>query len=375
MSIRIPQDRRTRAGAVVALLAGGLAAGGLLASDHKDGPITGAHPAIDIADLYAFRSPATPENLVLVMDVRGFIPPAEARSTRFDPRLLYEFKIDTDGDGVEEQIIQAQAVGTGANQTVRFRGIAPPLMTGSASRVLPTQAVSVPVTTTGEARVATGGGLKVFAGVRDDPFFFDFARFQQIRQEKAQSFRVPGKDTFAGTNVLSLVVEFPIAMLGGASKLGVWGSVGMPGLIQEGIKVQKDKVDATDVYDQVDRMGWPGVAVFFIPKPKAPAYNRLAPAADPANYRDEIVQTIVNEYKQPQAEAVEIATMLTPDILPIDVSKPTEFPNGRWLGDDVVNVVLVKLFEGNQGLMEDNVASNDKPFLNTFPYVAPPHTP
>ena len=144
---------------------------------------------------------------------------------------------------------------------------------------------------------------------------------------------------------------------------------------EEGIKVQKDKVDATDVYDQVDRIGWPGVAVFFIPKPKVPAYNRLAPAADPANYRDEIIQTIVNEYKQPQAEAVEIAAMLTPDILPIDVSKPTQFPNGRWLGDDVVNVVLMKLFEGNQGLMEDNVASNDKPFPNTFPYVAPPHTP
>lgn len=362
-------------GLCAALLALGTG-GWLLASDHKDGPITGAHPPIDIADLYAFRSPTDPEKLVLVMDVRGFIPPAEAASTRFDPRLLYQFLIDTDGDAVEDGIIQAQAVGTGADQVMRFRGLAPPRMTGSAHQVLPAVAVTVPVTTTGEARVATGGGLTVFAGVRDDPFFFDFARFQQIRQENAQSFRVPGMDTFAGTNVLSLVVELPISLLGGGvPELGVWASVGMQGLVAEGVRPQPDSLEATDVYDQVDRMGWPGVAVFFIPTPMAPAYNRLAPAADPANYRDDIVRTIVQEYRQPLPRAQEIAAMLTPDILPIDVSKPTEFPNGRWLGDDVVNVVLMKLFEGNRGLTDDNVASNDRPFLSTFPYVAPPHTP
>ena len=60
-----------------ALLAFG-AVNWVTASDHKDGPVTGAHPPIDIADLYAFRSPTSPDNLVLVMDVRGFISPAEA---------------------------------------------------------------------------------------------------------------------------------------------------------------------------------------------------------------------------------------------------------------------------------------------------------
>lgn len=377
MTARTPVRTTVLLGLCAAALAFG-AGGWLMASDHKDGPITGAHPPIDIADLYAFRSPTDPDNLVLVMDVRGFIPPSEAASTRFDPRLLYQFLIDVDGDAVEDGVIQAQAVGTGADQVVRFRGVAPPRMTGNAHQVLPAVAATVPVTTTGAAEVATGGGLRVFAGVRDDPFFFDFARFQQIRQEKAQSFRVPGMDTFAGTNVLSLVVEFPIALLGGGGpELGVWASVGMQGLVEERghAHPQPDSLDATDVYDQVDRMGWPGVAVFFIPKPMTPAYNRLAPAADAANYRDEIVQTIVQEYRQPLAEAQELAAMLTPDILPIDVSRPTGFPNGRLLGDDVVNVVLTKLFQGNPGLMEDNVASNDKAFLSTFPYVAPPHTP
>lgn len=101
----------------------------------------GAHPPINIADLYAFRSPANPANPVLVMGVRGFIPPADAGSTRFNPRLLYQFLIDTDGDGGEEQGIRAQAVGTGADWRVRCRRIAPPQMTGSAHRALLTEAV------------------------------------------------------------------------------------------------------------------------------------------------------------------------------------------------------------------------------------------
>lgn len=89
MSFRFPQDRRTRVvGATSALLVAAFAAGGLLASDHKDGPITTENPAIDIADVYAFRSPTNPENLVLVMNVHGFIPPAEAGSVTLDPRLL-----------------------------------------------------------------------------------------------------------------------------------------------------------------------------------------------------------------------------------------------------------------------------------------------
>jgi hypothetical protein len=64
--------------------------------------------------------------------------------------------------------------------------------------------------------------MKFFAGPRDDPFFFDLGQFKAILGGTASGFNNPGVDTFAGTNVLSLVVEVPKAMLGTSSTLNVW---------------------------------------------------------------------------------------------------------------------------------------------------------
>jgi hypothetical protein len=64
--------------------------------------------------------------------------------------------------------------------------------------------------------------MKFFAGPRDDPFFFDLGQFQAILGGTATAFKNPGVDTFAGSNVLSVVVEVPKAMLGTASTLNVW---------------------------------------------------------------------------------------------------------------------------------------------------------
>ena len=65
-------------------------------------------------------------------------------------------------------------------------------------------------------------GMKFFAGPRDDPFFFDFAQYSQIIAGSATSFNDPGSDTFAGTNVLSIVVEVPKAMLGDTGIINTW---------------------------------------------------------------------------------------------------------------------------------------------------------
>lgn len=342
----------------------------LVASDHKDGPITTENPSIDIADVYAFRSPANPDNLVLVMNVHGFIPPAEAGSVALDPTLLYEFKLDTNGDAVEDRVIQARVTGSGASQMVHFRGPGVPSSTGTTSRMLPGSAtVSVPFTSTGEARTATGGDLSAFAGVRDDPFFFDFARYQQIVAGNADSFRQPGIDTFAETNVLALAVEVPIAAIGGGPTLGFWGTISRPAE-----RMAKDGAVAGTTYNQVDRHGIPGNAVVFIPKEQTPEYNRSAPSGDVASYRDEVVARLI-EFGQPRAEADTIADMVLPDILTIDTSRPTKYPNGRAPADDVITANLMTVFDDNQALNDDHVGSNDKVFLNSFPYLAPPHTP
>ena len=59
------------------------------------------------------------------------------------------------------------------------------------------------------------------------------------------------------------------------------------------------------------------------------------------------------------------------------------FPNGRRLGDDVVDIALRAMAGAtpltpafNTGInaqLGDGVAANDKPFLTAFPFVATPH--
>src|SRR3989449_1045677 len=107
------------------------------ASDHKDSALLAADHAADIADVYTFKSPVNPDNVVLVMTVSGFIPPAEASTTFFDPNVLYQWKIDNNGDAVEDLVIQAFVTGTGGHQVMHFRGPAAPAATGTTDRVVP----------------------------------------------------------------------------------------------------------------------------------------------------------------------------------------------------------------------------------------------
>lgn len=195
------------------------------AADHRDSTVLTANPARDIADIYSFRSPANSSNLVLVMTVSGLIPPAEASSTFFDPDVLYQWKIDNTGDAVEDLVVQAFATGTGADQVIHFRGPVAPEITGTTSRVPDgEEVVQVAISTGATPVTASANGVTVFAGVRDDPFFFDLAQFNQIIAGNATAFNDPGTDTFAGTNVLALVFEVPIAQLGTSSTLGIWGT-------------------------------------------------------------------------------------------------------------------------------------------------------
>src|SRR6266705_1716640 len=171
------------------------------ASDHKDSALLAADHAADIADLYTFRSPANPDNVVLAMTVSGFIPPSEASTTFFDPNVLYQWKIDNNGDAVEDLVIQAFVTGTGGHQVMHFRGPAAPSDIGATDRVIDgAEMATVAVSNSPTPIVASRNGMTVFAGVRDDPFFFDLVQFKHIIAGEATSFRSPGIDTFAGTN-------------------------------------------------------------------------------------------------------------------------------------------------------------------------------
>jgi hypothetical protein len=209
----------------VALAAAGV--GVLRAADHDDAPLIGLDQAADIADVYAFTSPHDPNRMVLALTLSDVLPPGQIQlgQSIFDPRVLYEFNIDNDGDGFEDRVIQAYVVGTPQRQEMIIRGPVTPLIRGAESRLVPGPAtIAVRVSTGFSPMIADKNGVKLFAGVRDDPFFFDLGRFSAIIGGQATGFADPGTDAFAGLNTYAIVLELPTAAVGDPATTTVWAT-------------------------------------------------------------------------------------------------------------------------------------------------------
>jgi len=207
---------RSEAGAAaVCITAGGL----VYAADHLDSPAV-SNQSSDITDLYVFRGQDA-NNLVFVANTQGLIAPSATGAASFDPNTLIEFNIDNNGDNVEDLVIQ----GIYNNGKMQVYGPVKPSETGTRSKLEGSVTAEVAVTPYGSSPTitTTTGGMKLFAGPRDDPFFFDLTQFKKILAGQASSFNNPGTDAFAGTNVMSLVVELPKSMLNATNgKLNVW---------------------------------------------------------------------------------------------------------------------------------------------------------
>lgn len=198
-----------------------LVTAGIFAADHIDAPAVQGTSS-DITDLYAFRSPANNSNLVFAVNTQGLLSPSATQNATFDPNTMIEINIDSDGDLIEDQVIQVVFT----EDEVFAYGPAAPRTTGLTSRVnLDATETRTQISQLGGTpNVGTNNGISLFAGPRDDPFFFDFERFSQILAGEESGFRDPGVDTFAGTNVLSVVVEVPKSMLGNTDVLNVWAT-------------------------------------------------------------------------------------------------------------------------------------------------------
>jgi len=205
----------------VCLVVGGI----VFAADHMDSPAVKGKP-VDITDLYTFRA-EDHNNLVFVANTQGLLAPSATAAAKFDPNTLIQFKVDNDGDNVEDLVIQAIAAkDPDGGQRINIYGPLKPSLIGIRTKLEKEHLVaSVKVTPYGAAPIIATGkdGIKVFAGPRDDPFFFDLDQFHKILAGEATSFNNPGTDTFAGTNVLSIVVEFPKWLLqANGGKVNVW---------------------------------------------------------------------------------------------------------------------------------------------------------
>ena len=141
-------------------------------SDHFSGPRALAGPAGDITDFYAFPSPERPGHLVLVLNVQPLAKPDAAFSDAIDCRF---------------RLRPVTIAGSGAATAFPFAGADQELMfTCHFESPQPDGDGAAPVqdgwlvTPSGEQihfRVdedgARGDGVRVFAGLRSDPFFID----------------------------------------------------------------------------------------------------------------------------------------------------------------------------------------------------------
>src|ERR671919_472102 len=317
-----------------------------VSADHLDAPgLTppGGDPRTDITDIYAFRAPNG--NTVLVLNVNGLTPAGDQASfasgvpaVEGTDDVSYLLNVDNDGDAVADVLLEARFGRPNPEgiQRLEVTRNGEHLVAGRSSRL-------------GETHVAHGpGGVRAFAGMLDDPFFFDLGGFLNILSP------TPGESFLGCTNI------------------GVW---------------------ATTVRGsaQIDRMGRPAIATVFIPNnPFEPvgsepslktAYNQASPADDRALFRDEVVDTLTLLFSlndgagdDPSDDAAQIAGLadvILPDVLTFDTASSAGFLNGRRPADDVIDAELALVTEG--AATTDCVSQNDRAFPAEFPYLAPAH--
>jgi hypothetical protein len=370
--------------AVTALVAAALAAvvtGGpatSAAADHVDAPgLTppGGNLQLDITDVYAWR--ARNGKTVLAANVNGLAAPGQnpvfasgAPTVARTMAVTYWFRIDNDGDArpdVNLAVRFGKADDKGV-QTMTVRRNGQVILTGETS---PGNGV----------KINRAGEVLGYAGLRDDPFFFDLDGFLNILStEPGKSFigcTSSRTDFFAKRNVSAIVLELPSSLLtrSGSTQIGVWAAT-------------------TTGRQQVDRMGRPAINTVFIPNNPLPpdrvsdgkaslknTFNTSAPRNDQANFRSEVVDTLTVLHSlndaagdNPADDATKIAGLadvLLPDILTFDTAKSDGFLNGRRLVDDVIDAELGLVTEGAVGT--DCVSQNDRAFRAAFPYLGTPH--
>jgi hypothetical protein len=385
----------------VAGLALAVGASPLLVSgaDHLDAPAAKSDHRVDITDVYAFRSSSSATTLILNVD--GLLSPADSTIATFRSNALYEVKLDRDQDGTADLAYRVRfgdpirkTDGTRTQAYVVRRAVGHDAVANIWSGSVVATGRTTPYRHTASIASVAGGG-SAFAGVRDDPFFFDLPGFVTFKEELLGGSTDLGEllggftaaDTFAGTNVLSIALKLPNDKLGGTgNSIGVWAAT---------------SVRSNGGWRQVDRMGRPAINTVFngllLPSNSGAnglekdAFNFQRPSNDRSTTTDNVT-TVLNAIGNvltangatayTSGEVSAIAGVLLPDELSITLGSSAGFAsgtslatlalNGRRLGDDVIDAefALLTNFVITTG---DGVPANDRTFSSSFPYLAGPH--
>ncbi len=356
-----------------------------LSADHLDQPFPVLPSNIDITDLYAFHpgelGSQDLSKVVFVLNVHPLTTPG--LDPAFSTDATYIIKVDTDGDAEEDIVYEFEFGPADADgrQEVTVEEDEEDQFEASGMT---------------EETISVADGTWLFAGLRDDPFFFDFAAFGGAKPFCDPD---PSPDTFKGFNVKSIVLEVPTDSLFDDDFFDVddedededdkedWDdrrSYISPSVTLDGDDDDEDdERDGTTIGvwatielddDQQDRMGRPAINTVLISTDNKAAFNAGDPEDDFEDFSEDVIAHLIalNPTGDP-ARAEFLASVLLPDTLVFDTSMESDFAmlNGRNLADDVIDIELNLLTEG--GLPGDCVDANDVAFLGVFPYVAPPH--
>jgi hypothetical protein len=406
----------------------GLGSAGAQASSHREAPIIAGQPQYDNTDLYAFVSPDAPNTTTIIANWIPFEEPSGgpnfypfATDARYDvrvdnngdakPDLIFRWTFTTSYQNTDTFLYNTGPVSslTDADLNVRQRFTLERIKTSNNSSTVLAQGPVAP-SNSGVASMPnyralrdaavqplSSGPGRTFTGQADDPFFLDLRVFDLLYGGDLSEV---GNDTLAGYNVNTVALQLPSSQLtrAGDPVVGIWTTtqrqtssgdwaqvsrLGNP-LVNEVVIPLKDKdrfnrsqpVNDPQFLDYVTKPGLPKViqAVYGIPAP-----------AEPRNDLVSVFLTGVQGLNKPAnlsapGEMLRLNTAVPPAASPnrlgVIGGDSAGYPNGRRLGDDVIDIALQVVegeLVGSPNDLGDAVNVNDLPFEKTFPYLALPH--
>jgi hypothetical protein len=373
-------------------------------SDHFSGPRALAGPAGDITDVYVFPSPERPGHMVLVLDVLPMAP----LDAYFSDAIVCRFRlrpVTISGVGAAAAFPFA-----GEDQEIVFScHFEAPRQGGAEVARVQEGWCESPSGETVHFRVhdeqgASSAGLRVYAGLRAEPFFMDVQATDQTQKTGRLAFKEVGTNLAIGFNVLSIVVE---------ADCRPWLRSGRGPLFA----VVGETVVAGKLPVRIERFGRPEIKNVMLQMKQFDQVNRDLEVRDLYNLEDafHMSKDYGGVYRARMHANLAmhdrldgkidwplgpdgvhpLTELLLADYLVVDITKPYAADSffeieqatldgrayqtcgGRSLNDDVIDKELTLLVNGGKGpRVSDGVDRPWTPVSNSFPYLAPPtHQP